>query len=784
MPELDLENTLNAEQREAVLHDKGPLLIFAGAGSGKTRVLTYRLAHLIRKRGENAAGILAVTFTNKAAKEMKERVRSLIGDQTRGLWIGTFHAICARILRPDIERLGYSKNFVVFDESDQQSTMKEALKALNMDAETYPPRQMIGIISRQKESMIDEETYRRAATTPSDRSNARVYGAYQARLKANNALDFDDMIFLTVKLLEDFPEVRTRYARQFRHIMVDEFQDVNYAQYRLIQILAEGWRNVVCVGDDDQSIYGWRGADVRLILRFEREFSDARVIKLEQNYRSTLSILDCANQVVRNNKTRRAKALWTVNPAGDPILLTTTQNEYDEARWVAERIQQARRTEDRDWSAFGILYRTNAQSRVFEEAFRSQQIPYRMVGGQRFYERKEIKDLVAYLRVIFNPSDRPSTLRAIAAPSRGIGSTSLERLAAFAEGEGLSLSTSMLRAEEIPDLTPRARKAARAFGELIQTLRRLQDTMSVTQLLNALLDRSGYLNDLRSQPSEEAQDRIANIQEFLNTASQFERESEETSLQAFLEQLSLATDLDTYQEGGDAVTLMTLHSAKGLEFPIVFLVGMEEGLFPSQRGTMTQAGTEEERRLCYVGVTRAKERLYLSHAASRMVMGLTSRTRPSRFLDEMSQSIQRVLPQDTKPSPSTGQSGLFPSGTERARRHTLERQVAKSMAGASPSTPAIRPASALLSTTAPSAPVFAVRVTSKTPGLTPPAAESPWRPTTPAVRFRPGDKVRHGILGVGMVVGVDPAADTVRIAFEGAGIKRFQIGIAPIEKVT
>ena len=766
----DLKSQLNKEQLEAVLHEGGPLLIFAGAGSGKTRVLTYRLAHLIQERGEDAGSILAVTFTNKAANEMKERVRHLIGSAARGLWIGTFHAICARILRSEIGRLGFQSNFVVFDDGDQQTVMKECLRALSLDMETYPPRQMLGIISRAKESMVDEDAFARAGTTPSDRTNARVYRAYQERLRSNNALDFDDLIYLTVQALEQFSDVRERYQAKFRHILVDEFQDVNYGQYRLIQILAARWRNVVCVGDDDQSIYGWRGADVGLILRFESEFSDARVIKLEQNYRCSSSILDCANHVVRHNRERSDKTLWTENAEGSPILLKKAEDEREEARFVTETIAREAAESGREWSDFGVLYRTNAQSRVLEEAFRGRQIPYRMVGGQRFYERKEIKDLVSYLRTIYNPDDRLSTMRAIAAPSRGIGPAALERVNDFAEPEGLSLYAAMLRADEISGLNARVRTAAIEFARLIQEMRRLQEATPVGDLIERVIDRSGYAAELRSQHTPEAQERLQNINELLSTARQFERDSEDSSLRAFLENLALASDLDTYQEGANAVTLMTLHSAKGLEFPVVFLVGLEEDLFPSQRSRDRQQSLEEERRLCYVGLTRAREKLYLSHANSRMMAGRTSRTRPSRFLHEMREYLTTEEPSE-RSSPT--HAGLFPnsfiSGTERARRADLDRAIMDARigkgtrSGSSGSSPSASPETG----------------TERGGWMASSGGAAGAAPTS----FKVGEKVRHASFGIGMVVQVAADAGTISIAFEGRGVKKFQLGAAPIEKL-
>lgn len=756
----NLQDQLNAEQVEAVLHEDGPLLIFAGAGSGKTRVLTYRLAHLIQERDHDPGRLLAVTFTNKAAREMKERVHQLIGPAARGLWIGTFHAICARILRVDIERLGYGSNFVVFDDGDQQAAMRDALKALNLDSQTYEHRAMMNIVSRQKEALVDEQEYASYQNTPSGKVNARVYHAYQERLRANNALDFDDLITLTVKLLEEHPDIQEKYQQRFQHIMVDEFQDVNYAQYRLVQILAAKWKNITCVGDDDQSIYGWRGADVGLILRFERDFPNVRVIKLEQNYRSTAGILDCANRVVAHNRTRRPKALWTDNPEGEPILHTAAQDERDEARMVVLRIVREVQTAGRAWSDFGILYRTNSQSRVFEEACRSYQVPYRMVGGQRFYERKEIKDIVSYLRLISNPAECLSTLRAIASPSRGIGLASIEHLTTFAEREGINLYTAIIRADEVPGLSARARSASIQFAQTIQELRRLQEIIPVGELLTKLLENTGIMSELRSQKGEEAQERLQNINEFLNTARQFELQSDDTTLPAFLETLALATDLDTYKEDSAAVTLMTLHSAKGLEFPVVFLVGMEEGVFPHSRVRETQAALEEERRLCYVGVTRARERLYVSHAASRMINGITNRSRPSRFLKEMGESLERqVAP--AQPQTSLFPGSLAPSGTERARRYEMERGFNR------PSPPARQPEPDFSQ----NGPARSAPANFPTPSSTPPAA------------FTIGDRVRHKTIGLGVIVGIDPAADTVRVAFEGQGVKKFQLGIAPIVKV-
>jgi DNA helicase II / ATP-dependent DNA helicase PcrA len=770
----DLEKELNPRQLEAVLHESGPLLIFAGAGSGKTRVLIYRLAHLICDLKQEPSSILAVTFTNKAAKEMKERVHQLIGDEARGLWIGTFHAICARLLRSEISRLGYSSNFVVFDDGDQQATMRDVLRTMNLDQETYPPRMMLGVISRAKEALIDEEDYARTAYTPSDKTNARVYKAYQQQLRSNNALDFDDLITLTVKLFTEHEEVRARYQERFHHVMVDEFQDVNLAQYRLIRLLTGKHRNIVCVGDDDQSIYGWRGADVGIILRFEDDFPDATIVKLEQNYRSTSAILDCANLVVRNNGSRRDKALWTENPAGSPIRLYIAESDREEARLVASRILTEVGGGRRRWGDFGILYRTNSQSRVFEETFRAHQIPYRMVGGQRFYERKEIKDLVSYLRVIYNPEDSLSTRRAVATPSRAIGPVTLEKITSFAEANGLTLSAAMYREDEIPDLNSRARNGARTFGRCIHEMRRLQDALPVGDLVERLLETSGYMEDLRAQKDPEKDERIQNVHEFLNSARQFEQQSDDRSLRAFLETLALASDLDTYEEGEKAVTMMTLHSAKGLEFPAVFLVGLEEGLFPHQRVTNSQDALEEERRLCYVGITRAREELVVSRAESRMVMGMMNRTRPSRFLQEMRESLAPQRPTTRprsmaseddddalwSPAPRAPIGGLFPSGTERMRRSEIERGLG--------ARPASQPAGAPSGTAARS-------------GTAAPAGQRPAASQGAQPAYAIGDRVRHGHFGVGVVVQVD--GETVRVAFEGQGIKKLQLGIVPLEKI-
>lgn len=651
--------TLNEAQREAVAHGEGPLLIFAGAGSGKTRVLTMRIAHLISERGVSPRRILAVTFTNKAANEMRERIVQLVGSaHIKQMWVGTFHAISARILRESGRSIGVNPEFVVFDEDDQLSVVKEALRLLDIDEKRFSPRSILNFISRAKETLTPPHLY-----TPTDYFTqivGRVYPLYQERLEACNALDFDDLLMKTVLLFEQHPESLEPYQKRFLHVLVDEFQDVNRAQYRIVQSISALHRNLCVVGDDDQSIYSWRGADVSIILSFERDFPDAHVVKLEQNYRSTQQILDAAFHIVQKNRNRAPKRLWTNKRDGLPVTITEVQHEREEALCVAQHIALSVQQLGRKYGDFVVLYRTNAQSRAFEEVFLSYRIPYQIVGGVRFYQRKEIKDVLAYLRVVQSPNDDVSILRIINVPTRGIGLQTIEELRRLAAQEGISLWEAIKHPSLQNRLTVRAYNAVAQFQELIESLRALREEASLTELLNEVLKRTDYLQKLGDMRDPEVQSRAENVKELLTVTQQYDQSMDaERGLTGFLEQMALIADVDTLDENSDRVTLMTVHAAKGLEFPIVFLVGMEEGLFPHIRSINDDPNVEEERRLCYVAITRARERVHIMHARLRTVFGDTNAMMVSRFVTDIPaelkiewSSTELAYPSPKQPTPS------------------------------------------------------------------------------------------------------------------------------------
>lgn len=644
---------LNPVQREAVESGKGPLLILAGAGSGKTRVLTYRIAHLIAK-GVEPWNILAITFTNKAAREMRDRIEGLIGSEAKNLWVSTFHSACVRILRREINNLpGYSRSFVIYDTADQLSLLKECLKTLDYDEKKFAPKAVLSVISEAKNKLLDVSSFEAQAADYFRQKTAEVYRLYQRKLSANNALDFDDLIMLTVKIFRDNPNVLEHYQEKFHYILVDEYQDTNHAQYVLINLLARRYRNLCVVGDDDQSVYGWRGADVQNILDFERDYPEAKVLKLEQNYRSTRRILRAANEVVSNNYNRKEKSLWTENDEGDEIILYQAMNEHDESRYVTEKIRSLCDTQGRSYSDFAVLYRTNAQSRVIEEHLMKEGIPYRIYSGLKFYERMEIKDILAYLRLVHNSADRVSFSRVVNVPKRGIGKTSLDKILEYAEEQAMPILDALTEAAYIPGLQSRAAGTLTTFNELITRFQNeARKGISVTELTELILKETGYTEALRQENTVEAEARIENLNEFLSVTAEYDEKLQDylgdsdlgeeqniTLLGGFLEQVSLVAEIDNYDEAEDAVKLMTMHSAKGLEFPVVFAVGLEDGIFPSSRSLLEQYLLEEERRLCYVTITRAKEKLFLSHAEQRMIFGRTEPGIPSRFLKEIPEEL-------------------------------------------------------------------------------------------------------------------------------------------------
>jgi DNA helicase-2/ATP-dependent DNA helicase PcrA len=663
---------LNPAQREAVLHTEGPVLVVAGAGSGKTRVLTRRIAHLLGAVGVKPPEILAITFTNKAAAEMRDRVGDLVGPPARAAWVMTFHSACGRILRREAQRLGYRSNFTIYDQADQIRLVKRCLEELERDPKRFTPRGIHSQISNAKNTLVSPEQYTERVASFYDQTVAEVYDLYQKRLFASNAVDFDDMLFLTVDVLERFPEAREKWQEAFRYVLVDEYQDTNHAQYRLLQLLAEKHHNVFAVGDPDQSIYAFRGADIRNVLEFERDFAGAYTIALEQNYRSTQNILDAANGVIRNNRERKEKNLWSELGEGEPVRVLEVEDEHAEARYVAAEIALLVE-EGFNGSEVAVFYRTNAQSRVLEDVLVRQGVAYQVIGGPRFYERAEVKDLVAYLQVIDNPYDAVSLLRIANRPRRGIGDSTLARLATWADQREISLWEATAEAENA-GVGAAPRKALQAFRGTIESLMSAAMEYEVPELIEAVLERSGYLESLEAERTIEAQGRMENLQELVSVAREWREQTQEPSLSSFLQEISLYSDQDAIRGDGSLVTLMTLHNAKGLEFRAVYMIGMEEGIFPHSR-SIEEQGIEEERRLCYVGMTRARERLTLLHASSRMLYGGRSHNLPSRFLDEVpSAHVERerlrpsswsgygaprqsqVAPRDDLPSLATGDS--------------------------------------------------------------------------------------------------------------------------------
>ena len=647
---------LNREQQQAVQHTEGPLLILAGAGSGKTKVLTVRIAYLLAQ-GVNPYEILAITFTNKAAKEMKSRVEGLVGDVANRIWLSTFHSFCAKFLRFELDNfLGYNSNFTIYDTSDSQVVIKAALKALNLDDKYYPVGAMISAISDAKNKLLFASDYRKQARDFYQQKVADVYEYYERELRKNNALDFDDLLLVAVKLLQSNAAVLEKYSKRFRYVMIDEYQDTNHAQYLLAYLLSSHWKNIAVVGDADQSIYAWRGADIQNILDFEKDYPNCTSIKLEQNYRSTKIILDAANAVIDNNEGRPEKNLWTDKVEGAKIQHFTAQSEHEEAAFIGDTIVKKHDIHGVPYGDMAILYRTNAQSRVLEEALIKRALPYTMVGGTKFYDRKEIKDVLAYLRVLYNPFDDLSLLRIINVPKRSIGATTVSKLQDYARENGTSLFMTLTQLHLVDTIKGKTKEKLEEFGILIFTLVAEMDDKSVLDILEAILDRTGYLAQLEESTDPQDQARAENIGELLSVAKDFQDTNPTGTVEDFLEQVALVNDVDSFEQEESKVTLMTLHAAKGLEFPIVFLGGLEEGLFPHSRTLMNPEEIEEERRLAYVGITRAEKELYISNATTRTVFGCTSSYLPSRFIDEIPAELvdslraKRKIPDDIKPT--------------------------------------------------------------------------------------------------------------------------------------
>lgn len=749
---------LNPMQQKAVKRKDGAVLILAGAGSGKTGALTVRIADML-EHGISPYNILAITFTNKAAKEMRERVDKLAGPSAEHVWISTFHSTCVQILRREIEKLDYSRDFSIYDADDQEKVMKEVFKELNLSItdKTYTVRGAVSAISHLKEEMISWEDYAKEVDKADMRAykTSRVYELYQKRLRRNNALDFDDLIYKTVLLFRTNPDVLNVYQERFKYIMVDEYQDTNTSQYELVRLLAGKYGNLCVVGDDDQSIYGWRGANIRNILDFEKDFPNAVVIKLEQNYRSTKNILTAANEVIKHNSARKDKTLWTENDTGSIIHVFRADNDIEEAVFVTEIINK-NALKGKKYKDFAVLYRTNAQSRTIEDRFVRKGIPYRLFGGVRFYERKEIKDILAYLKLIDNSADAVAIKRIINVPKRGIGDKTVETAENAASKNGTTLFEALGCAAEYPELKSRGKKLGE-FYELICSFKQKAEELSVHELIEYVVNATGYRDELEQDGSDDAMMRIENIEEFASKAAEFEKENENATLSAFLEDVALVADIDSYSEDDDAVVLMTLHSAKGLEFPYVFMIGMEEGLFPSGRAINTgdPKELEEERRLCYVGITRAKKELFLTYARQRMQHGQFVYNAPSRFL--------RELPPELLDNPfKKVQTREIPSHEPpKASPYNFGARFAASRAGVAAGNMSARP------------------VVPK-----PYAAEMP-KPTNVTIDFAVGDKVRAPKYGIGEVKSIKNAGRDyeVEVAFTGKGTKKFMAGLSKLKKV-
>ncbi|MGR8808281.1 DNA helicase PcrA [Leuconostoc citreum] len=743
-----LTNGMNNKQAEAVQTTEGPLLIMAGAGSGKTRVLTHRIAHLVQDLNVFPWRILAITFTNKAAREMRERIAALLSeDVARDIWVSTFHALAVRILRRDGEAIGLAKNFTIIDTSAQRTLMKRVINDLNLDTNQYDPRTILGMISNAKNDMLRPRDYAKAADNAFQETVAEVYTAYQAELKRSQSVDFDDLIMLTIDLFQSAPEVLARYQQQFEYLHVDEYQDTNDAQYTIVNLLAQRSKNLAVVGDADQSIYGWRGANMNNILNFEKDYPNAHTVMLEQNYRSTQNILDAANAVINHNNERVPKKLWTENGKGDQITYYRAQTEHDEANFILSNIQQLRETKHMAYSDFAVLYRTNAQSRNIEESLVKANMPYSMVGGHKFYERKEILDIMAYMSLITNPDDNAAFERVVNEPKRGLGTTSLTRLRELANRLNVSYMKAIESIELAPSITTKAASKFLTFAEMMHNLRQQSEFLNVTELTELVMTQSGYRQMLAEKNDPDSQARLENLEEFLSVTKEFDDKYQPEDPESidpvtdFLGTTALMSDLDDFEEGDGAVTLMTLHAAKGLEFPVVFLIGLEEGIFPLSRAMMDEDLLEEERRLAYVGITRAMKKLFLTNAFSRLLYGRTQANEPSRFIAEISPELLE-----------TAYSGLSRDKTQK-KTLPFDRKMQRATATTYQATP----------------------VTKITNGVTG-GDQTSWST---------GDKVSHKKWGVGTVISVSGRADDqeLKVAFPSEGVKQLLAAFAPIQKV-
>jgi len=743
----ELLEGLNPEQKEAVKHSEGPLLIMAGAGSGKTRVLTHRIAYLIGEKEVPHWSILAITFTNKAAREMKNRVARIIGGQAEEMWISTFHSMCVRILRKDIDRIGFNRNFTILDSSDQKTVIKRLVKEMNIDPKKFDPRTILGSISSAKNELKTPEDFAKTANGYYDETVLKVYKAYQKELKKNESLDFDDLIMTAIKLFKLVPEVLEYYQRRFRYVMVDEYQDTNRAQYMLVKMMADRHQNICVVGDSDQSIYRWRGADIQNIMSFEKDYNNATVVMLEQNYRSTKRILEAANKVIDKNTGRKPKNLWTENIDGEKLNYYEADNEHDEAQFVVGRVKEHIDSGKYKASDIAVLYRTNAQSRVIEELFVKSNLSYTIVGGTKFYDRKEIKDLLAYLRLVANPADDISLRRIINVPKRGIGNTTLDKIQDYANLHDISLFQTIQEIDKL-GLSGRFTKMLKEFGDQLRGWVQMQEYLPVMELVEELLEKTGYRDMLKNDSSLEAEGRLENINEFLTVAKEFEDVNEDKTLVAFLTDLALIADIDKVEdddETSEKILLMTLHSAKGLEFPLVFLIGLEEGIFPHSRSLAEEVEMEEERRLAYVGITRAEQRLYISRARMRTLYGKTNMNPPSRFLSEIPNELIEAIGKEkaaaTPPWMKTSRRGAGVTGdANQTPSRVLQRKT----------------------------------------------ASQPQTTTTQGASFAwgIGDKALHKKWGTGTVVSLKGSGENVEldIAFPEVGVKRLAAKFAPITK--
>ena len=752
---------LNDKQYEAVINTDGPCLVIAGAGSGKTKVLTHKIAYLMQEKDIKPWNILAITFTNKAANEMKERVEALVGDDTKDMWIGTFHSICVKILRRFIDRIGFDHSFVIFDTSDQRSLIKECLKDLKIDDKMFTDRIVQFEISNAKNDMKEPEEYEAMVKGDYRREKiASVYNLYQRRLKENNAIDFDDIINYAIKIFRENDDVLDYYTNKFNYILVDEYQDTNKSQFTLIRLLAKAHGNITVVGDNDQGIYSFRGADISNILNFEKDFKGTKIIKLEQNYRCTQNILNAANSVIKNNEVKYKKKLWTENEEGALPTFHVSDDEYDEGRYIVEEINHLRREDYYKYSDFAILYRMNSQSRAIEEILRREDIPYKIVGGLKFYERKEIKDIIAYLRLINNPSDNLALKRIINEPKRGIGKTSLDKIQAISEQTGIPMYQIIKEADQYG--LSRVYSNAQGFIEVIEDLISKKDEYTITELIKHTLKETGYTKALEDENSIEAENRIENLEEFLTVAVQFEEEEADNDLSTFLEGITLSSDIDGMDEEEESVTLMTLHSAKGLEFPVVFLVGMEEGIFPGYKSIGEPKELEEERRLCYVGITRAKNNLYLTCSRQRTMFGSTSCNPVSRFVKEIPENMLEGANEiDSEPENKFKDSNYeWSYGKSGNNGKVVSYKV---------DIPSSKPEPSFAFKSAES---FLAKLNSKTQGN-----------NTDLSKYKEGQRIYHKRFGEGNISKIEPEGDDLKldIQFDKVGHKRLMAKFANLE---